>query len=151
MYKRCIAKLLLLRPTDLQFAFFAFTGSHHESSALVQARCTGHSLHFFGITDKSRWRDTTRTAIPSSLWTRPTRRKMKSKEVHDGTVFHLAAGELFAGFEKRADAGSGAGGCGGCARNSAVRGRCIQIHAHAGESQPRVKVFSIGPRKRAAR
>src|SRR6266851_6844047 len=26
MCKRCIAKLLLMRPTDLQFAFFAFTG-----------------------------------------------------------------------------------------------------------------------------
>jgi hypothetical protein len=49
MKKGGIEKLPLLRPSELESAFFSTPGEVHESSASLEARTTGSALHVFRV------------------------------------------------------------------------------------------------------
>src|SRR4029077_14811817 len=121
------------RPTDLEFTFFLlFTGETHESSALAETYFADRGLWFVCASDVGRRRDAAGARSKAS-----SGRGVygEDEEVHDGAVFHFAAGELFAGIEERADARSGTGRRGWRAGNPAVRKRCVQVHALARKGQ----------------
>src|SRR5271165_5492495 len=65
----------------------------------------------------------------------------ENQEVHYRAGIHVAAGGLLAGLEKCSHAGSGVGRRSGCAGNSSLRRRRLQIYAPARKGQPARESF----------